>query len=152
MNSEQFTSIFMAASEEPTPKTEEKKFEAERFFAKVREELRRLDDAQQFDILFPVAVKQQWNAPSYTAALLLRELSPACPFSCEDAVRALLPEWDVSIEEVPFYLAARFGPTRIRQAIANLEPGVTDKSEKVNLETVAYWLDAYEATYPSINS
>lgn len=152
MNRDQFASAFMTARVKPAPETPEEKFEAENFFKRVREEIRRLDDAQQFDILFPLAVRRQWEAPSYTAALLLRELSPACHLSCEDAIKALLPEWDVSIEEVPFNLAARFGPERLRHAIADLKPQIADKSEMASLETVLYWVNIYDESYPPISS
>lgn len=118
--------------------------EHERVFLSVRERLRGLDDARQFEILFPVAVKAQHHAPSCPASELLCELSPACPLSCEDAIRALLPEWDVSIEEVPFYIAARFGVARVRIAIDRLTSEVGGDSEKQRLETVAYWIGKYE--------
>jgi hypothetical protein len=148
MTREKFIRLFMSAREKPQPQDTAEQDRAEHFRDRVREELRRLSDAERFDILFPVAVKPQWDAPSYFAALLLRELSPACPLSCEDAVRALLPEWDVSIEEVPFYLASRFGSARVRQAITKLEPEVANESEKQQLKTIAYWLDAYECFQP----
>ena len=118
--------------------------------ARVGQELRKLPDEQQFRILFPIAVKRQGSGhfPVLDAAILLNRLSPACPVSCEDAVRALLPEWDISIEQVPFYLAARFGPARVYEAIAALESEVTDKNQKVNLDTVSYWVHIYEGTWP----
>ena len=121
--------------------------EHERVFRQVREQLRGLDDARQFEILFPVAVKAQHHAPSWPAAKLLRELSPACPLSCEDAVRALFAEWNVSIEEVPFYIASRFGVARVRQAIEQLASERVTDSEKQQLQTVAYWTDCYERAY-----
>jgi len=121
--------------------------EHEQVFHSVRERLRGLDDTQRFEVLFPLAVKAQHHAPSSPAAELLRELSPVCSLSCEDAVRALLPEWDVSIREVPFYLAARFGLERVRQAVNHLGPRIASDSEKRSLQTVAYWLDRYEEAY-----
>jgi hypothetical protein len=119
--------------------------------ARIGEELRKLTDDQQFRILFPIATKSQAHGdfPVLDAALLLHQLSPHCPITCEEAIRALLPEWDVSIEQVPFYLAARFGPARVLQAIASLGPAVTDKSQRVNLDTVSYWVHVYEGTWPS---
>jgi hypothetical protein len=95
--------------------------EHDEVLARVGEGLRELTQEQQFRILFPIAVKSQSDDfPVLDAALLLHRLSPECPISCEDAVRALLPGWDISIEQVPFYLAARFGPARVFQAVANL--------------------------------
>ena len=116
---------------------------------RVRERLRGLEDRARFDILFPISVKAQWNAPSATAAQLLRELSPVCPLSCEEAVRALLSDWDISIEEVPFYIAARFGVTRVRQAVGRLASERLTDSEKRNLQAVSYWIDRYEEAYPN---
>jgi hypothetical protein len=122
--------------------------------ARVGEKLRALPDEQQFRILFPIAVKSQnhGNFPVLAAATLLHRLSPECPISCEDAVQALLPEWDISIEQVPFYLAARFGPTRVLQAVASLEQKVTEKTQKVNLDTVSYWVHVYDGTWPPSKS
>jgi hypothetical protein len=122
--------------------------------ARVGEELRALPQEQQFRILFPIAVKSQDHGifPVLDAATLLHRLSPECPVSCEDAVRALLPGWDISIEQVPFYLAARFGPARVFQAVASLEPEVTEKTQKVNLHTVSYWVHVYEGTWPPSKS
>lgn len=118
--------------------------------ARVGEKLRNLPEEQQFGILFPIAIKSQnrGDFPVLDAALLLERLSPKCPVSCEDAVRALLPEWDISIEQVPFYLAAHFGSARVRQAIACLGPEVTEKSQKVRLDTVSYWVRINEGTWP----
>ena len=119
--------------------------------ARLRERLRQLPGERQFEILFPIAVKDPYpeeSPPVLDAALLLQELSPSCPISCEDAVRALLPEWSVSLEQVPFYLAACFGPRRVYEAIAALEPEVLDKSQKANLDTVSYWVHVYEGTWP----
>ena len=121
---------------------------------KIRQRLQALRSDEQFQVLFPMAVKSQSvdGLPVLDAALLLKELGPECAISCEAAVEALLPEWDVSIEEVPFYLVGRFGARRVRQAIANLEPRVTDKSQRATLDTVSYWIRVYEETRPQSNS
>lgn len=118
-------------------------------FRRVRERLRGFEDRARFDILFPISVKAQWNAPSAPAAQLLRELSPVCPLSCEEAVRALLSDWDISIEEVPFYIAARFGVARVRQAVDRLASERLADSEMRNLKAVSYWIDRYEEAYPN---
>ena len=140
MTRDQFHTKLMAARDLPSD-------EHDRVFMLLRERLRGLDDAQQFEVLFPIAVKRQLDAPSCPAAKLLRELSPACPLSCEDAIRALLSDWDVSIEEVPFYIVARFGVPRVRQAIDRLASELAGGSEKRQLQTVAYWVGKYEEAY-----
>ena len=57
-----------------------------------------------FDALFPLAVRSQSEAPAWPAAVLLWRRKPKCRKPCVKAVRELLDSWDVSIEEVPFYL------------------------------------------------
>ena len=56
----------------------------------------------------------------------------------------MLTDWDVSIEEVPFYLAEQFGVDAVRAAVANLRTIITDKDQIVTLGTIDYWLGAYE--------
>ncbi|HLX70043.1 MAG TPA: hypothetical protein VKV04_10495 [Verrucomicrobiae bacterium] len=120
----------------------------ELIFCQARERLRRLKDEQQFHILFPIAVKaQDLRFPVCDSAILLRELSPDCPVSCEEAVRAMLPSWDISIEEVPFYLAARFGTDRVRRAVRAIESGTLSDVQKRMLDTVLYWLGKYDEAY-----
>lgn len=152
MNREQFLGFFENEEQKSAPKGSDEELESEFRRRRLREELRRLNDAEQFEILFPVAVKPQPEAPSYDAALFLRELSPACSLSCEDAVRALLPGWDVSIEEVPFYLASKFGPGLIRQTVERLKAEITDEGQNASLKIILHWLDSYEASYQRITS
>jgi hypothetical protein len=115
--------------------------------ASVGERLRQLPDEQQFQILFPIAVKSQsHDLPVLDAATLLDRLSPACPVSCENAVMTLLPEWDVSIEQVVFYLAARFGSERVKEATRTIEQQVTTERDKTTLRTIVYWVGNYDET------
>ena len=142
MTHEDFITAFTSPSEADAADGHEKVFD------NVREQLRRLGDKQQFEALFPVSVKKQWDAPAYDAAILLRELSPDCPITCEEAVRALLPSWDVSLEQVPFYLATRFGSEGVRETARKLEQGVATESEKSTLGTIIYWMNIYDEAYP----
>lgn len=143
MTQQEFISAFMNPSEEGLAGGHE------RIFGNARERLRRLKDKERFDILFPIAVKKQGKGfPVCDAAILLRELSPECPISCEDAVRTLLPNWDVSIEEVPFYLAARFGSGFVRDTARHLQEQVANDLEKRTLDTIIYWVGIYEGVYP----
>ncbi len=117
---------------------------------RLRERLLQLPGEQQFQVLFPIAARNPYvgEIPVLDAARLLQELNPEWPIPCHDAIRALLPEWSVSLEEVPFYLAARFGPALLYEAIANLESEVTDESQRASLKTVSYWIHVYEGTWP----
>jgi hypothetical protein len=116
-------------------------------FRGVREQLRGLGEEQRFEVLFRVAVMDQDDAPASAAAILLRELSPNCPISCEEAVRAMLESWDTSLEEIPFYLAARFGSALIRKTVRSIEQNKIIDARRQRLRTVDYWMDCYDAAY-----
>lgn len=109
------------------------------------ERMRQLDDDELFHLLFPLATSGQWECPlAYSAALLLYQIKPACPISCKDALRGLFGNWDVSIEEVPWYLRDVFGRHRVLEVIAELlRDSITDIQVR-RLRTIGYWLDVSE--------
>src|SRR5262245_34169792 len=88
--------------------------------ASPEQELRALPRDTQFSLLWPLAVASQGRAPSFPAAALLYRLNPPCPMDCLDAVAQLLPDWDISIEEVPWYLVGQFGRVNVVAAAENL--------------------------------
>ena len=109
------------------------------------ERMRQRDEAELFGLLFPLATSAQWEFPiAFSAALLLYQIKPACPITCKEALRGLLGNWDVSIEEVPLYLRDVFGRLRILEAVQELlcEP-LTDL-QKSRLRTIGYWLGVPE--------
>jgi hypothetical protein len=120
----------------------------ERQRARLCERLRQSDDAEVFRALFPIATDAQRHGPAYDAACLLFAVKPACPIPCKDAVRGLLPNWDISIEEVPWYLAGQFGKETIRQAIEDLNKEPLGHEHRVRLGTVLYWADTFFALAP----
>jgi hypothetical protein len=89
-----------------------------------------------FEAIFPIAVGAQSQGPAYDAACLLFVLKPACPIPCKDAIRAMLPNWEVSIEEVP--LAGQFRREPIRRAIEELSSETLGDEHTVRLGTVQY--------------
>jgi hypothetical protein len=115
---------------------------------RLRERLRGMESTAVFEALFPTAADAQWHGPAYRAACLLFVLKPACPIPCIDAIQALLPNWDVSIEEVPWYLAGQFGQDAIGRAIEQLGNGPLGHEQRVRLGTVKYWTDIYFALTP----
>jgi hypothetical protein len=100
---------------------------------------REMDPAELVAALLPVAVKSQVDGPAYFAARLLYELNPPCRISPDEAVRALVPGWDVSIEEVPWYLARQFGKPALEAAVRRLEAEATDHDTLLLMGAVRYW-------------
>jgi hypothetical protein len=114
------------------------------------ERLRQLDANELFRLLFPLATSAQWECPlAYSAALLLHQIKPACPVPCREALRGLLGNWDVSIEEVPWYLRDVFGRQRVQDAIAGLLREPLSDAEVRRLQTVEYWLGVTEMDWSS---
>lgn len=112
------------------------------------ERLRRMECSEVFHALFPIAAEAQRHAPAYDAACLLFDVKPACPVPCKDAIRSMLPHWDISIEELPWYLAGYFGEAAVRQAIEELRGDMLSQQERVSLDTVRYWVEIFSMLGP----
>jgi hypothetical protein len=117
------------------------------------ERMRQLDDDEAFNLLFPLATSAQWDCPlAYSAALLLYQIRPACPVPCKEALRALFGNWDVSIEEVPWYLRDAFGRQRVLEVIMELLAEPLSDLQVRRLRTVGYWLGVPESERSSWRS
>jgi hypothetical protein len=103
---------------------------------------RAVDGAALFHTLFPIAAASQERGPACTAAWLLYKLRPQCLISCREAITALLPEWDVSIEEVVFYIAEQFGVPTVLSTIEELRAQGIDPTNR--LDTVRYWVGVFQ--------
>ncbi|HYE18252.1 MAG TPA: hypothetical protein VEA69_07395 [Tepidisphaeraceae bacterium] len=95
-----------------------------------------------FDALFPVAVREQGESsgPVAMSAYALHALNPPCGLPIDDAVASLLPSWDVSIEEVPWYLAKQFGRDAVLAAVGRLRARQGDDAAMARLRTIEYWV------------
>ena len=100
-----------------------------------------------FDALFPIAVREQGEAsgPVAMSAVALLALNPPCRLSVDEAVGSLLPSWDMSIEEVPWYLAKQFGGEAVLASVERLRARETDKTALTRLSTIKYWVAAASA-------
>ena len=83
------------------------------------ERLRQADTDTVFEVLFPLACASRGG---HFYAHILLYLKVPCQLSCKEAVRRLSQsEWDVSLEEVPWYLVDRFGAEAVYQSVNELE-------------------------------
>lgn len=79
--------------------------------------------------------------PQEVAGRLLIGIKPRPRQSLETIVRDLLPTWDLSVEELPWYLAEKFGANELRATLDALE--VEDsrtEQELVAIRTFRFWL------------
>lgn len=103
-----------------------------------------VDPRLLFDTLFPISIKQQGeaNGPVAVSAYVIHALNPPCPITPSSAVSQMLQcEWDISIEEVPWYLANQFGADEMQKCVADALHVQTDESARTRLESVRYWVD-----------
>jgi len=103
--------------------------------------IKRSDDANVFATIFAHSVERQSiGAAVYDAAKLLYESNVTCRLNCESAILAMLGSWDISIEEVPWYLANQFGAKEINSHVENLLELSTDDAECTILKSIRYWV------------
>jgi hypothetical protein len=112
--------------------------------APLAERLRHADSTTAFAALFPFAAHSQDHGPAAPAAWLLRRVNPKCPITCRDAIHEMLTDWDVSIEELPFYLAEQFGIFEALAAVTELESMLAVQSQIATLGAIRYWLGCYQ--------
>jgi len=105
----------------------------------IRNKFSQIEEAELFLGLYPIAVSSQRHGPAFNAARLLYELNPACQIICKEAIAAMLPEWDISIEEVPFYLCKQFGVRQVSDEVERLRSASLSGEEVARLNTIQYW-------------
>jgi len=103
-----------------------------------------VDASTLFQVLFPLSVRAQGEEPVLSAARVLYKLNVRCPITCSAAVSELLSSWDVSLEEVPFYLAKQFGASEVLRVVGELEASISLPDQKASLGTVRYWMGCYQ--------
>lgn len=111
---------------------------------RVLNELRQMDETELFFGLYSIAVtglstQGKRALPTCDAADLLLMLNPYCALSCQEAIKAMLTEWEVSLQEVPFYLHKQFGLDAIEDAIETLRSNALTSTEKKMMDAVRYW-------------
>jgi hypothetical protein len=115
---------------------------SQRDLPQLLQDLVSLDPHLLFKALFPIATKRQGveNGPVAFSAYALYNLDPLCDIAAEDAIQMLIRnEWDISIEEVPWYLTNQFGYECVKQCVQDLQRTMTDDEACVRLRTILYW-------------
>lgn len=108
----------------------------------LRKMLEAMPRYQRFEALLPVFTDpSQQRYGQYIAGKLLLSLRPRCSRSIEEILRAVAPAWDVSVEELPFYLLHVFGRERVVAAAAEVSQKYESGSaEHVTLAAIEWWL------------
>jgi hypothetical protein len=111
---------------------------------RVVEELRGFTEEDLFQTLFYTCIRRQGEGlPVAPSAYAINELNPKCLIPLKEAIEKMLPEWDISIEEVVFYLAKQFGKQQVRSMLQEFDQGISEDS-RIRIETIDYWLGVVE--------
>lgn len=103
-----------------------------------------VDQTLLFDTLFPVSIRRQGidNGPVAFSAYVIHAINPPCRLPPSEALSQMVQhEWDISIEEVPWYLANQFGADKVLKCVDDALNEQTDEGARVRLKTVRYWVD-----------
>jgi hypothetical protein len=83
--------------------------------------LKKFDENELFSSLFYLSIQEQEIGKGVAfAAYSLYELNPKAQIEVNVAVEMLLKHWDISLEEVVFYLAKQFGNDIVRKEASRL--------------------------------
>ncbi|HEV7784837.1 MAG TPA: hypothetical protein VGQ28_05840, partial [Thermoanaerobaculia bacterium] len=82
---------------------------------------------------------RRYQQQALAGGILLR-LRPPCPLPACEAIRNVLGGWEVSVEELPWYLALACGEDAIWNAMTQLEAEPLGDRPRLALHTFRYWL------------
>ncbi len=82
--------------------------------------------------------------PQEVAGRLLIGIKPRPREPLEEIIRDVLGTWDLSVEQLPWYLAEKFGGSEVLNTLAALEgEGTRTEQELVAIGTFRFWLPKF---------
>lgn len=87
------------------------------------------------------------------AGRLMTELRPKIQDQLSDIIRDILPTWNVSVEQLPNYLADVFGRDCVTECASSMISDFpADSRERRALETICWWIRGRSAMLPTTNN
>jgi hypothetical protein len=110
------------------------------------EVLRRQPGDEAFDALMEVFCNADRPASRYLdqeyAGRLLLALKPPSPSNVQAVIKRILPTWNLSIEELPWYFEEVIGRDALLAALDALDTQVCSEQERKAIETFRFWIRA----------
>jgi hypothetical protein len=110
--------------------------------------LRQRPAPEVFEALLGVFAVRDGMAQQAAGELLLA-VRPACTLPIPEAIRQILPTWNVSVEEVVEYFEALFGREELLRALDEVGSQHLPEREQVALDTIHYWISAFSQGHTS---
>jgi hypothetical protein len=110
----------------------------------LRMKLQSLPANDRFDSLLGLFT-ETCGADTYTdqevAGRLLVDVMPECHRSLDDVLKSVSSTWNVSVEQLPYYLAEKFGRETVIDAATTMAKNLPSESrESRALDTITWWL------------
>ncbi len=87
------------------------------------------------------------SAVACTSASTLLDLNIPCPISCVNIVRDIaMSNWNVSLEQLPWYAVRQFGIDTVRESVAAVRQEALTQEQWVLLDTILYWAPLWKPT------
>ncbi|HEY1399042.1 hypothetical protein [Roseateles sp.] len=119
-----------------------REFRGPRSVPRLLERLQVFPASELFSKLFAFSVMRQGSEhPVAASAVALHALNPPCSLPLETAIGSLLPEWDISLEEVVWYLVKQFGVAAVISAVSTYELQSNGSEVSARLRAIRYWAD-----------
>lgn len=98
-----------------------------------------------FSFYYDPALQENAFTRQEVAGKILFELKPACPIELDGFVYAIPKYWNLSVEEVPWYLCKVFGKNEVEVFLEELIPSVNDGELQRSFKTLLFWAKNYNA-------
>ncbi|CAA6821454.1 MAG: Unknown protein [uncultured Sulfurovum sp.] len=117
--------------------------------SKTIELLKSFGEKELFETLFYLAIeKQEAKKNVFIASLMLYELNTRATIELKEALSLMLKAWDISIEEVVFYVVEQFGVNKILEEVSALKKRYRQNEEFFQrIDSIEYWTKIYEDEY-----
>jgi hypothetical protein len=110
-------------------------------FRQKRMKFTTLPTSQRFGALVTVFADSNVYGDQQNCGLLLAEFKPECELSLDEFLSLIASTWNLSVEEVPFYLAHVFGAQNVADAANEMSERFAEGTyERRSLGTIAWWL------------
>lgn len=97
-----------------------------------------------FAFFYDPALQTNGKVRQELAGKLLLDLNPKCPLDLEQIVQSIPRVWNVTVEELPWYVCNAFGAGQVELFLQ----AVIETSENIHFrgayETFLFWVQAYE--------
>lgn len=111
----------------------------------LRRKLEALPSSERFSVLIRIfaddsRAQDAFGDQEYAGRLLV-DLRPSPRQPLDEIIRAVLPTWNVSVEQLPLFLADTFGADEVTSTSSRLMADYpSDSREQRSLDTIRWWI------------